>query len=100
MNKTELVLSIQGKLGEGATKKCAEAALSAVLDSIAAAVKKGEKVQLIGFGTFEVKKRAARTGHNPRTKEKIQIAASRTLTFKPSSIFKVKEAPKKTSKKK
>ncbi len=94
MNKSELVESIYGKLqeklGEGATKKCADAALNAVLDSITEAVKKGEKVQLIGFGTFEVKQRAARTGHNPRTKEKIQIPASSTLAFKPSSIFKVK----------
>ena len=61
MNKTQLVDEIQAKLGDGATKKCAEAALSAVLDSITAAVKGGEKVQLIGFGTFELKTRAART---------------------------------------
>ncbi len=99
MNKTELVESIHGKLGEGATKKCAEAALSAVLDSITAAVKKGEKVQLIGFGTFEMKTRAARTGRNPQTGAAMKIAASTTLAFKPSSVFK-KKGGKKVAKKK
>ena len=99
MNKTQLVNSIHAKLGEGATKKCAEAALSAVLDSITAAVKKGDKVQLIGFGTFEMKTRAARTGRNPQTGAAMKIAASTTLAFKPSSVFK-KKAGKKTAKKK
>ena len=97
MNKTQLVNSIHAKLGEGATKKCAEAALSAVLDSITAAVKKGDKVQLIGFGTFEMKTRAARTGRNPQTGA--AIAASTTLAFKPSSVFK-KKGGKKPAKKK
>lgn len=101
MNKTQLVDSIQAKLGEGATKKCAEAALNAVLTSIGDAVQKGEKVQLVGFGTFEMKTRAARTGRNPQTGAVMKIAASTTLAFKPSSVFKTtpKKATKKTCKK-
>ncbi|MBQ3525987.1 MAG: HU family DNA-binding protein [Akkermansia sp.] len=99
MNKTQLVDCIQAKLGEGATKKCAEAALSAVLGSISDAVKAGEKVQLVGFGTFEMKTRAARTGRNPRTGDEMKIEASQTLAFKPSSAFKTVLPAKKTCKK-
>ncbi len=94
MNKSQLVDCIRTKLGEGATRKCAEAALSAVLDSISESVRK-EKVQLIGFGTFEMKSRSARMGRNPQTGAAMQIAASSTLSFKPSSAFKVVEKPKK-----
>lgn len=94
MNKTQLVDCIQAKLGEDATKKCAEAALAAVLGAISEAVKE-EKVQLVGFGTFEMKTRAARTGRNPQTGEEMKIAASTTLSFKPSSVFKTVVAPKK-----
>ena len=95
MNKTQLVDCIQAKLGEGATKKCAEAALSAVLGSITDAVKGGDKVQLIGFGTFEMKTRPERTGRNPQTGKEMTIAASSTLAFKPSSTFKTVVQPKK-----
>ncbi len=94
MNKTQLVDCIQSKLGEDATKKCAEAALSAVLDAISESVRK-DKVQIIGFGTFEMKTRAARMGRNPQTGEAMKIAASSTLSFKPSSSFKTVVAPKK-----
>ena len=87
MNKTQLIDCIQAKLGEGATKKCAEAALNAVLGAIKDAVAT-DKVQLAGFGTFEMKTRAARTGRNPQTGAAIEIAASQTLSFKPSSVFK------------
>lgn len=97
MNKTELVELIQSKLGEGATKKCAEAALSAVLTSIGEAAKKG-KVQLVGFGTFEMKRRSERTGRNPQTNAPMTIPASTTLGFKPSSVFKTVEKPKCTKK--
>ena len=99
MNKTQLVDCIQAKLGEGATKKCADAALSAVLGAISDAVKGGDKVQLIGFGTFEMKTRAARTGRNPQTGAAMKIAASQTLSFKPSSVFKSAVPAKKTCKK-
>ncbi len=99
MNKTQLVDCIQAKLGENATRKCAEAALSAVLGAISESVRK-EKVQLIGFGTFEMKHRAARTGRNPQTGAAMKIAASSTLGFKPSAAFKVVEKKKCGCKKK
>lgn len=102
MNKTQLVDVIQAKLGEGATKKCAETALSAVLAAIGESART-EKVQLVGFGTFEMKTRAARTGRNPQTGAAMKIAASSTLSFKPSSVFKTvatKSCAKKSCKKK
>jgi DNA-binding protein HU-beta len=88
MNKAELIESIQKALGADATKRAAEQALEAVLDSIAKGVKKDKKVQIIGFGTFEVKKRAARLGRNPKTGEALKIAASKSVGFKPSSVLK------------
>ena len=86
MNKTELVAAIAAKVG--LSKKDADKALAAVIDSITEAVVKGDKVQLVGFGTFETKTRAARTGLNPRTKEKITIPASKAPAFKAGSAFK------------
>jgi DNA-binding protein HU-beta len=88
MNKAELVEAVQKSLGKDATKRAAEEAVSAVLDSIAAGVKKHKKVQIIGFGTFEVKKRAARMGRNPKTGESMKIGASKSVGFKPSSTLK------------
>lgn len=88
MNKAELIESIQSALGQDATKRAAEEALDAVLSSIASGVKGSGKVQIIGFGTFEVKHRAARTGRNPKTGESMQIAASKSVGFKPSSALK------------
>lgn len=88
MNKAELVEAVQKSLGSDATKRSAEDAVSAVLDSIAKGVKKDKKVQIIGFGTFEVKKRAARMGRNPKTGESMKIAASKSVGFKPSSTLK------------
>jgi len=88
MNKAELIEAVQNALGDEATKKSAENAVKAVLDGIAAGVKKDGSVQLIGFGTFEVRKRAARTGRNPKTGESMKIAASKTVGFKPSSVLK------------
>ena len=98
MNKTQLIDCIQAKLGDGVTKKCAEVALNAVLSAITEAVAT-DKVQLVGFGTFEMKTRAARTGRNPQTGDAIEIAASRTLSFKPSSSFKSSVVAKKTCRK-
>lgn len=80
MNKTELVAAVAEKAG--LTKKDAESAVSAVFESIESALVSGEKVQLIGFGTFEVKQRAAREGRNPSTGETIEIAASKVPSFK------------------
>lgn len=88
MNKAELIESIQASLGKDATKRSADEALEAVLSSIAQGVKKDKKVQIIGFGTFEVKQRAARQGRNPKTGEAMQIAASSSVGFKPSSALK------------
>ncbi|MCL2754467.1 MAG: HU family DNA-binding protein [Oscillospiraceae bacterium] len=86
MTKTELVSVIAEKAGT--TKKDAETALKAVLDSITDALADGKKVQLVGFGTFEVHERAERDGVNPRTKEKIKIAAANVARFKPGRALK------------
>ena len=86
MNKTELVGAIAEKTG--LSKKDSEKALSAALDSIVDALKGGDKVQLIGFGSFEVKERAARTGRNPRTNETIEIPAAKLPQFKAGKALK------------
>ena len=88
MNKSELVASIAEKTG--LTKKAAEGALAAVICSVESALVKGDKVQLIGFGTFGIKKRAARTGRNPATGKAIKIPASKVVSFAPSSALKDK----------
>ncbi len=79
MNKTQLVEAVVEK--SGLKKKEAEAAVNAVTEAIAEALKAGDKVQLVGFGTFDVKERAAREGRNPRTGETIKIAACKHPTF-------------------
>ncbi|MDO4627064.1 MAG: HU family DNA-binding protein [Pasteurellaceae bacterium] len=79
MNKMDLIDAIAS--AAELNKKQAKAALEATLDAITASLKAGEPVQLIGFGTFKVNHRQARTGHNPRTKEVIQIAASKAPAF-------------------
>lgn len=88
MNKAELVEAVQGALGADATKRSAEDAVAAVLDSIVKGIKSDQKVQIIGFGTFEVKHRAARMGRNPKTGEAMQIAASKSVGFKASAALK------------
>ena len=90
MKKENLIAKIQENLGAEATKACAARALNAVLDAIQFGVKKEKKVQLIGFGTFSVVDRKARTGNNPKTKEKIKIKASKAVKFKASKAFKTK----------
>ena len=86
MNKTELVAAI-AKNAE-LTKKDAEAALTAFTETVAAELKKGEKVQLVGFGTFEVSKRAAREGRNPQTGATMKIAACKAPKFKAGKALK------------
>ena len=86
MNKTELVANVAEKAG--LTKKDAEKALGAVIESIEEALVEGDKIQLIGFGTFEVKDRVARTGRNPQTGKEIKIAASRNPVFKAGKALK------------
>jgi DNA-binding protein HU-beta len=88
MNKGELIEAVQKSLGDDTTKKAAEEAVKAVLEAIAVGVKKDGSVQLLGFGTFEVRKREARTGRNPKTGEPLKIAASKTIGFKPAAALK------------
>ena len=86
MNKTELVAAMAEKTE--LSKKDAEKALKAFTDVVAEELKKGEKVQLVGFGTFETSKRAAREGRNPQTGETMKIAASVAPKFKPGKALK------------
>lgn len=86
MNKVELINAVAAKAE--LSKKDADKAVAAVLASITDALKAGEKVQLIGFGTFEVKERAARTGHNPKTGAAIKIAAAKAPSFKAGAALK------------
>lgn len=86
MNKTELVAAVAG--ATGLKKSEAEQAVKKTLEAIIEAVKGGDKVQLIGFGTFEARKRPARTARNPRTGEEIKVPASVAPAFKASKAFK------------
>lgn len=86
MSKTELVAAIAEKTG--LTKKDSEAAVNAFIGTVTEQLKKGEKVQLIGFGTFEVSERAARTGRNPQTGADMTIAASKAPKFKAGKALK------------
>lgn len=86
MNKTELVSTMAERLG--ASKKHSEEALTVALDLITEALAEGEKVQLVGFGSFEVRERAPRIGRNPRTKEEVTIPASKAVQFKSGKVLK------------
>lgn len=86
MNKSDLITSMAEK--SGLTKKDAEAALKALIESVVDALEQKDKVQLVGFGTFETKERAERVGRNPRTKEEIKIPASVVPVFKAGKEFK------------
>lgn len=86
MNKSELINSVAEE--SGLSKKDAGKAVDAVFDTILNALKEGDRVQLIGFGTFEVRDRAARKGRNPQTGEEIQIPASKVPAFKPGKALK------------
>ena len=86
MNKNELVNAVAD--AADLSRKDADAAVTAMVDAITAALQEGDKVQLVGFGSFEVKRRGARTGRNPRTKEEIEIPAAIVPLFKPGKILK------------
>ena len=86
MNKTELIAAVAEKAD--LSKKDAEAAITATVDAIAEALTQGEKVQLVGFGSFEVKTRAARVGRNPRTGEEIPISEAKLPVFKAGKALK------------
>lgn len=86
MNKAELINAAADKAG--LSKKDTEAAVDAAIKAITEALAAGDKVQLVGFGSFEVKKRAARVGRNPKTKEPIEIPASTVPVFKAGKVLK------------
>ena len=86
MTKANIIDAVATKTG--LKKKDSEAAVNAAIEAVVAALKAGEKVQLIGFGTFDVKTRAARTGRNPRTGETLQIAASKNVGFSAGKALK------------
>jgi len=86
MNKSDLVDSIAQKAG--LQKKDAEKALNAIMDSVEEALANGDKVQLVGFGSFEVRERGERKGRNPQTMEEITIKASRVPVFRPGKALK------------
>ena len=88
MNKTELIEAVAGQTG--LKKKDAEAAVVAFVNAVETALANGEKVQLVGFGTFETKERSAREGRNPKTGETIKIAASKYPAFSAGKAFKDK----------
>lgn len=86
MNKTELIAAVAEK--SGLSKKDAAAAVESVIAAVSDSLVKGEKVQLVGFGTFEVKERAARTGKNPQTGAAVEIPASKAPAFKAGKALK------------
>lgn len=86
MNKTELIAAVADKAG--LSKKDSEAAVNAAIAAVTETLKTGEKVQLVGFGSFEVKSRPARTGRNPRDGKEIKIPASKNPTFKAGKALK------------
>ena len=86
MNKNELVIAVAD--AAALSRKDADAAVTATFDAITAALQEGEKVQLVGFGSFEVKKRNARIARNPRTQEPMQVPATIVPLFKPGKILK------------
>ncbi len=86
MNKAELIAAMAAKTGE--TKKSAEESLNAFISVVTEALQKGEKVQLVGFGSYEVKSRAARKGRNPQTKKELIIPASKAPVFKAGKALK------------
>ena len=86
MNKAELIAVVAEK--SGLSKKDTEKAVNSLIDAITESLKAGDKVQLVGFGVFEAKQRAARMGRNPKTKEQIQIPASKAPVFKAGKAFK------------
>ena len=86
MNKAELIAVVAEKAE--LSKKDTEKAVNALIEAVTEGLKKGEKIQLVGFGGFEVKQRAARMGRNPKTKEQIQIPASKVPVFKAGKAFK------------
>lgn len=88
MNKSQLIEDVQRRLGEDCSRSFAEKAVAAVLESVGRGLTEDGAVQILGFGTFEVRERAERQGRNPRTKEPILIPAARSVKFKPGAHLK------------
>ncbi|MBQ3552713.1 MAG: HU family DNA-binding protein [Clostridia bacterium] len=88
MNKVELIKAVA--LETGISRKDTEKVVLAMLDTIMDTVQNGEKVQLVGFGCFELRERVGRMGHNPQTQEQIEIAPSKAPAFRPGKVFKEK----------
>lgn len=88
MNKAELIEAVQRELGTDCSKAHAERAVNSVLQSISAGLEQDNTVQLVGFGSFHVRERKARTGLNPQTKQPIEIPASKTVGFRPGNKLK------------
>lgn len=86
MNKSDLIAAVAAKTGE--TKKNAEASINALIDVIAETLASGDKIQLVGFGSFEVRSRAARKGRNPQTGKEMKIAAKKAPVFKAGKALK------------
>lgn len=86
MNKADVIAAMSAKTGK--SKKETEEALQAFIDTVSESLKKGDKIQLVGFGSFEVRKRAARKGRNPQTNEEIKIPASKAPVFKAGKTLK------------
>lgn len=86
MNKSDLIAAVAAKTGE--TKKNAEASINALIDVIAESLKDGEKIQIVGFGSFEVRERAERKGRNPQTGKEMKIAAKKAPVFKAGKALK------------
>ncbi|MEE9127163.1 MAG: HU family DNA-binding protein [Planctomycetota bacterium] len=88
MNKADLIEAVQQDLGDNCSRAHAERCVNSVLDAISAGLCKDNSVQLVGFGTFQVRHRKARTGLNPQTREPMQIPASKTVGFRPGNKLK------------
>ena len=86
MNKSDLIAAVAAKTGE--TKKSAETSINAIVDVISATLAKGDKIQLVGFGSFEVRQRAARKGRNPQTGKELKISAKKAPVFKAGKVLK------------
>ena len=86
MNKSDLIAAVAAKTGE--TKKNAETSINAIIDVIAETLAKGDKIQLVGFGSFEVRQRAARKGRNPQTGKELKISAKKAPVFKAGKALK------------
>ena len=86
MNKSDLIVAVAAKTGD--TKKNAEASINALIDVIAESLKDGEKIQVVGFGSFEVRERAERKGRNPQTGKEMKIAAKKAPVFKAGKALK------------